>query len=55
MASKKVESKIQLSFPVDKKRIEEIQKCLKKGKLSITISKVAAQKAGRAREGYIYD
>jgi len=46
---------IRLSFTLDKDKIEAIQQCLKKGKLTITVSSIAALQAGRARAPYIYD
>jgi hypothetical protein len=46
-------AEMKLSFTLDPKRIEQIQRCLKKGRLTITVSKVSA--AGRAVNAYIYD
>jgi hypothetical protein len=44
---------MKLSFKLDAKKIEQIQRCLKKGRLTITVSKVGA--GGRAENGYLYD
>jgi len=46
---------LKLSFPVGKEKIAAIQRCLSKGQLTITISKVELLKGGRAKNGYIYD
>ena len=44
---------MKLSFALDPKKVEQIQRCLKKGRLTITVSKVSA--LGRADNGYLYD
>jgi hypothetical protein len=44
---------LKLSFKLDPKRIEQIQRCLKKGQLTITVSRVSA--IGRGENGYLYD
>jgi hypothetical protein len=44
---------MKLSFKLDAKKIEQIQRCLKKGRLTITVSKV--DPGGRAGNGYLYD
>jgi hypothetical protein len=44
---------MKLSLKLDPQKIEQIQRCLKKGRLTITVSKVSA--LGRAENGYLYD
>ena len=46
-------SPMKLSFKLDPKKIEQIQRCLKKGRLTITVSKI--DDLGRAGNGYNYD
>ncbi|MGC2781285.1 MAG: hypothetical protein WA418_37175 [Bradyrhizobium sp.] len=48
-------SDMQLSFKLDKEKVEAIQRCLKKGKLTIKLSSIDAIKGGRANSVYIYD
>lgn len=45
---------MKLSFKLDPKKIEQIQRCIKKGRLTITVSKVDMS-SGRPTNGYIYD
>jgi hypothetical protein len=45
---------LKLSFKLDAKKIAQIQQCLKKGRLTITLSKVDPSK-GRPTNGYLYD
>jgi hypothetical protein len=44
---------LKLTLKLDDKKIEQIQRCLKKGQLTITVTKVSA--IGRAENGYLYD
>jgi hypothetical protein len=46
---------LKLSFDLDDERVAEIQRCLKKGKLTITISSLEKLGADRATNGYLYD
>jgi len=46
--------KLQLSMPLDAKKIAAIQRCIKKGTLNISINKVDLA-TGRAGDGYLYD
>jgi hypothetical protein len=46
--------KLKLSMPLDEKKIAAIQKCLKKGQLTITVSKVDLG-AGRIGDAWLYD
>jgi len=46
--------KVTLSMPLDPKRIKAIQRCIAKGTLKITISKVDLA-TGRIGDGWIYD
>jgi len=46
--------KLTLNMPLDTKKIKAIQKCLEKGKLTITVSKVDLA-AGKVGESWIYD
>jgi len=45
---------MKLSFKLDQKKIDQIQRCLKKGRLTITVSKVDLS-SGRPTNGYLYD
>jgi hypothetical protein len=42
-----------LSVKLDPETIEQIQRCLKKGKLTVTVSKVQA--VGRMARAYLWD
>jgi hypothetical protein len=44
---------LKLSFKLDAKKIAQIQRCLKKGKLTITVAKVS--RPARGSVAYIYD
>jgi hypothetical protein len=44
-----------LSLPLDEVKVAAIQKCLKKGALTIKVASVDALKGARGAEGYIYD
>jgi hypothetical protein len=44
---------LKLSLKLDPEKIKRIQQCLKKGKLTITVSSVAA--LSRGENGYLYD
>ncbi len=46
--------KLQLSMPLDARKIAAIQRCIKKGTLRISINKVDLS-TGRAGDGYLYD
>ena len=46
--------KLTLNMPLDAKKIKAIHKCIEKGSLSITISKVDLG-AGRIGEAWLYD
>jgi hypothetical protein len=46
--------KLKLEFPLDDKKIAEIQRCLAKGKLTLTVSRVDLG-AGRADDPWLYD
>jgi hypothetical protein len=46
--------KITLDMPLDEKQVESIKRCLAKGKLTITISRVDLA-AGRLGEAWKYD
>jgi hypothetical protein len=45
---------LKLEFKLDKNKIDAIQSCLKKGKLTITVSKIDAL-GGRSSNSYLYD
>ena len=45
---------LRLDFKLDKKKLADIQNCLKRGKLTITVSKIDAL-GGRNANSYIYD
>jgi hypothetical protein len=45
---------LKLDFKLDKSKVEAIQNCLKKGKLTITVSKIDAL-GGRNANSYLYD
>lgn len=45
----------ELKFHLDEKKVEQIKKCLEKGTLSITVSKIDLLQGGRAANGYQYD
>ncbi len=56
--SYEITPKVDLDFTIDSQKIEEIRKCLEKGKLTITLNKVdltTIAEAGRAGDGYLYD
>jgi hypothetical protein len=46
--------KLSLNIPLDAEQIEAIQRCIKKGKLNIRISKVDLA-AGKVGEAWLYD
>jgi hypothetical protein len=46
--------KITLEMPLDEKKIKEIQKCIEKGHLRLTISKVDLV-AGKIADPWLYD
>ena len=47
-------AKLKLDMPLDAKKIAAIQRCIKKGTLSITVNKVDLA-AGRIASAWIYD
>ena len=47
-------SKVKLDFALDPARLEAIKKCLAKGKLTVTVSKVNLG-AGKIRDPWLYD
>jgi hypothetical protein len=46
--------KLTLDMPLDAKKIQQIQRCIANGKLTITVSRVDLS-AGRIGEAWIYD
>jgi len=50
-----IESHTNLHFEVDAEKIAAIKRCLEKGTLTITLSKVNLASAGRVAGAYIYD
>lgn len=46
--------KLTLNMPLDAKKIKAIQRCIAKGELKITVSKVDL-KAGKIGEAWLYD
>lgn len=46
--------KLTLSMPLDDKKIKAIQKCIEKGTLHVTVSKVDLA-AGTVKEPWLYD
>jgi anti-sigma28 factor (negative regulator of flagellin synthesis) len=46
--------KLHLSMPLDKKKIAAIQRCIEKGTLNVTLSKVDLA-GGKLGSGWIYD
>jgi hypothetical protein len=46
--------KLSIKLPLDAEKINAIQRCIKKGNLSITISKVNLA-GGKLGDGYLYD
>jgi hypothetical protein len=47
-------SHVEMDLPVDAQKVREIQACLAKGRLKITLTKVDLA-SGRLRNGYLYD
>lgn len=47
-------SKVKLDFALDPARVEAIKKCLAKGKLTVTVSRVNLG-AGKIRDPWLYD
>ena len=54
VSSRAVATGLKLDFKLDKNKVEAIQNCLKKGKLTITVSKIDAL-SGRNANSYLYD
>ena len=46
--------KLRLDMPLDAKKIKAIQRCIEKGRLTITVSKVDLA-AGRLGDSWLYD
>lgn len=46
---------IALNLPLDEAKIAAIQKCIKKGTLTISVASVESLKSIRADDGYKYD
>ena len=46
--------KLHLSMPLDKKKIAAIQRCIEKGTLNVTLSKVDLA-GGKLGSGWLYD
>lgn len=46
--------KLTLNMPLDARKIKAIQRCIEKGELKITVSKVDLA-SGRLGEGWLYD
>ena len=46
--------KLTLQMPLDAKKIKAIQRCIEKGSLTISVSKVDLA-SGRLGEGWLYD
>jgi hypothetical protein len=46
--------KLSLNMPLDAKKIKAIQRCIEKGELKITVSKVDLA-AGKVGEAWLYD
>jgi anti-sigma28 factor (negative regulator of flagellin synthesis) len=46
--------KLTLNMPLDAKKVKAIQRCIAKGELKITVSKVDL-KAGKFGEAWLYD
>jgi hypothetical protein len=46
--------KLHLTMPLDARKIKAIQKCLEKGQLTITVSKVDLA-SGRIGDAWLYD
>lgn len=46
--------KLTLNMPLDARKVKAIQKCIEKGTLSITVSKVDLA-AGRIGDAWLYD
>ena len=46
--------KLKLNMPLDAAKVKAIQRCIAKGKLSITVSKVDLG-TGRIGDGWLYD
>ena len=50
-----VTQKTELNFPLSDQKIKEIQACLRKDSLKITVNKVDLTENGRLKGGYEYD
>jgi anti-sigma28 factor (negative regulator of flagellin synthesis) len=55
MADEGKTSEFKLSLELDEKKIEEIKRCLEKGRLTITVASIDKLVGGRAANGYLYD
>lgn len=47
--------KVEMTFHLDKEKIEQIHKCLQNGKLTLTVHKANLLESGRFSSGYLYD
>jgi hypothetical protein len=54
-SGKTAKPQIQLALPLDEQKIAAIQKCLKKGTLTIKVASVDVLKGARGADGYTYD
>lgn len=45
----------EMSFELDDEKIQAIKRCLEKGKLTITMTKLDLLQGGRAGDPYLYD
>jgi anti-sigma28 factor (negative regulator of flagellin synthesis) len=50
----KASSGVEIDLPVDEQKVKEIQACLAKGRLKISVTKVDLA-SGRLGNGYLYD
>lgn len=46
--------KLRFDFPLDDRKVQQIQRCIAKGQLSITVSRVDLA-AGRLGDAWLYD
>jgi len=53
--NKPSKAQLALSLPLDEAKVAAIQKCIKKGTLTIKVSSLEGLKGPRAAESYIYD
>jgi len=53
-AKRPLSAKVKLDFPLDANKIAAIKRCLAKGSLKVTVTRVDLLR-GRLRDAYIYD